>query len=293
MTDTEARLGRGLQALKAEDALALRRLLFGLLAPEQEYTVATDGQEAFVVVTSDQVISRLLYTEGNVFLPRLYRALQLLGPGFRLENFVDVGANIGIVCIPAVKRGLARKAIAIEPEPRNFRLLQANLHLNGVADRVVAHNLALGAETDATLRLELSPDNSGDHRVSVSSAEGLYGEASRRTILVPARRFDDVVPDVDPRTTLVWMEAQGYEGPILQGAARAVERGVPVLAEFCPYLMARTGSFEAFRDVARAYQRLFDVSRPETGALPATAATLDSLRERLGESGAYTDVLFC
>jgi FkbM family methyltransferase len=293
LTDAEARLGRGLQALKAKDPVGFRRLLFGLLAPEQEYTVATDGEEAFVVMTSDQVISRLLYTDGNVFLPRLYRVLQLLGPGFQLETLIDVGANIGIVCIPAVKRGLARKAIAIEPEPRNFRLLQANLHLNGVADRIAAHHLALGAEWEGLLRFELSPDNSGDHRVSVSTEKGLYAELDRRTILVPARRLDDVVPDVDPRTSLLWMEAQGYEAPILRGAARAVQRRVPVLVEFCPYLLQRTGGLEGLRDVIGSYQRLFDVSRPEAGALPATAATLDSLRARLGEAGAYTDVLFC
>lgn len=293
LTDAEPRLARALQSLKKKQPLAFRRQLFRALATEQEFTVASDGEERFVVMTSDQIISRLLFTEGNVFLPRLYRALEFLGPGFRLETLVDVGANIGIVCIPAVRRGLAQRAIAIEPEPRNFRLLMANLHLNQVADRVTAHNVALGAERASTLRFELSPDNSGDHRVSVSAEDGLFGESVRPTLLVPSTRFDDVVPDLDARTSLVWMEAQGYEGPILRGAPRALERAVPLLAEFCPYLMGRTKGFEDFRHAVGAYQRLFDISKPEAGPLPATVATLDSLRERLGETGAYTDVLLC
>ncbi len=89
------------------------------------------------------------------------------------------------------------------------------------------------------------------------------------------------------------MEAQGFEGPILQGAARAVEKRRAGAGRVLPVPDARTGSFEALREVVGSYQRLFDVSRPETGALPATAATLDALRARLGEAGAYTDVLFC
>ena len=293
LTDAEQRLGRALQVLKARDPLAFRRLVFQSVAPEQEFTVATDGEERFIVMTSDQVISRLLYVEGNVFLARLCRVLQFLGAGFSLETLIDVGANVGIVSIPAVKRGLTRKAIAIEPEPRNFRLLLANIHLNGVADHFTAHNQALGAEHEETLRLELGADNSGDHRVSVTAAEGLFSEKARQTILVPSTRLDDLVPDVDPRTSLVWVEAQGYEGHILRGATRAVKRGVPVLAEFCPYLMGRTRGLEAFRDVVGAYHRLFDVSRPELGPLAATASTVDSMRERLGETGAYTDVLLC
>ena len=56
-------------------------------------------------------------------------------------------------------------------------------------------------------------------------------------------------------------------------------------------LMERTRGFEAFRDAVGAYQRLHDVSQPEFGALPATASTVDALRERLGETGGYTDVL--
>jgi FkbM family methyltransferase len=293
LVDAEPRLGRALRALKSRNPLAFRRLVFEALAPEQEFTVAADGEERFVVMTSDQVISRLLYTEGNVFLPRLFRVLEFLGKDFQLETLIDVGANIGIVSIPAVKRGLAKKAIAIEPEPRNFRLLLANIHLNGLADRMSAHNLALGAEAKATLRFELGPDNSGDHRVSVTGAEGRFGENARQTILVPSTRLDDLLPDIDPRRSVVWMETQGYEGPILRGASRAVKTNVPVLAEFCPYMMERTRGFEAFCEAVQSYRRVFDVSHPELGALPATTSTLLSLRERLGETGAYTDVLLC
>jgi hypothetical protein len=56
-------------------------------------------------------------------------------------------------------------------------------------------------------------------------------------------------------------------------------------------MMERTRGFEAFREGVATYQWLYDVSRPDFGALPATTSTVDALRERLGETGGYTDVL--
>ena len=40
------------------------------------------------------------------------------------DTFLDIGANIGVICIPAVKRGLVESANAVEPERKNFELLQ-------------------------------------------------------------------------------------------------------------------------------------------------------------------------
>src|SRR5262249_5318874 len=161
------------------------------------------------------------------------------GAKFELETLVEVGANIGIVCIPAVKRRIARRAIAIEPVPTNCRLLRANIVLNGVEDRIATHQIALGAESNTSVLFELSPDNSGDHRVHLGASGGLQGEGARQTIELPSTRYDDLVPALDPATTLIWMEAQGAEGHILQGAPRALDRRTPLLVEFCPYLIER------------------------------------------------------
>ncbi len=48
----------------------------------------------------------------------MHRAVSLLGRR-GLTSLIDIGANIGTICIPAVKCGLFDRAIAIEPEPLN------------------------------------------------------------------------------------------------------------------------------------------------------------------------------
>jgi len=284
-------LTAGVRALEGNGTELVRGARFDALGPEPRLGLVQDGEEVYVVLSTDQIISRDVFLHGNRARDRVERVLQLLEGGFKLHTLVDVGANIGIVCVSAVRRGLARQAIAIEPVPQNHRLLVANIHLNGLADLIQHHALALGAASDETLSFELSPDNSGDHRVSVFQDDGLFGERQRPRIQVRSTRFDDLVGDLDPRSSLIWMEAQGYEGHILAGAARAVVARVPLVAEFCPYLMRRAGSYARFLEAAGRYRFWVDVSDAQGRRSPVSPASLDQLADRLGDRGGYTDLL--
>lgn len=57
------------------------------------------------------------------------------------EVFFDIGANIGLYSIYAAKRGI--KVTAFEPESQNFALLNKNVYLNKLQDRITCLNLAL------------------------------------------------------------------------------------------------------------------------------------------------------
>jgi FkbM family methyltransferase len=62
------------------------------------------------------------------------------------EVLVDVGANVGMYAIwAAATRGC--RVFAFEPESQNYALLNANIVLNTLGDRVVAYCLALSDET--------------------------------------------------------------------------------------------------------------------------------------------------
>ena len=281
----------GVRAVERNDTELVRGARFDALGPEPRLALVQDGEEVYVVLSTDQIISRDVFLHGNRAGDRVARALQFLEEGFHLDTLVDVGANIGIVCVSAVHRGLARRAIAIEPVPQNHRLLVANIHLNGLADRIQHHALALGAAKDETLSFELSPDNSGDHRVSVLQDDGLFGESRRQRMQIRSTRFDDLVGDLDPRSSLIWMEAQGYEGHILRGAARAVAAKVPMVAEFCPYLMRRAGSYASFLEAVGRYRFWVDLSDAQGRPDPVSPASVERLAERLGDQGAYTDLL--
>lgn len=250
--------------------------------------------EAFALCADDKVIGRGVYLNGEFDFGKFESVFEMLGGKRDCGLIVDVGANIGVICIPAVRRGLFKSAIAFEPDPRNFGLLKANIYLNGLASKISAHNIALGGQDGQTISLTLSRDNHGDHRVQSDGVaeRGLFGEESRETVNVRSETLDSVVSIDSPATTLIWMDTQGFEGFILAGAARALATRVPIVAEFWPYGMNRSGSFPAMKNALQVAgnESFIDLADP-TASIPLTTKSLDDLYHKIGESGNFTDIL--
>ena len=102
--------------------------------------LVTGHPEHFVVSTADKVIGREVFLHGEFDFAKLQTALAILArEGHPAPtHLIDVGANIGTITIPALKRGLIQTATAIEPHPHNLRLLRTNIALNGLEDRTEA-----------------------------------------------------------------------------------------------------------------------------------------------------------
>lgn len=215
----------------------------------RRYVIADTGQETFVVNARDTFIGEGLFINGQHDFGKVEAVLRLLGRRPRL--LIDVGANIGPICIPALARGYVESAIAIEPEPGNLRLLRANVAINGLHDRVTVHASAVGAIDEETLTLDLCEDNLGDHRIHAE------GETGRSGVEVSSSTLDTLCPDA--RDPLIWIDTQGYEGFVLQGATRLLKDSPPVVAEFWPYGFKRSGSFKAFCSALAHYSEFIDL----------------------------------
>lgn len=205
----------------------VRRLVFDSLPAGY---VVTGGRERYVVDSRDRVIGRAVFVGGDFEFSKVERAFAILAArGIRVRRFVDVGANIGTVIVPVLARGMADEGVAIEPHPDNARLLRANLAMNGL-DAVV-HVCAVGDKSGMAMMVECQ-DNSGDHQV---------GDGS---LPVPCVRLDDLIQPGDG--TLLWMDVQGYEGFALEGAARLIESGTPMVVEFAPAHLDKAGGYSSF-----------------------------------------------
>jgi FkbM family methyltransferase len=179
------------------------------------------------------------------------------------DVLVDAGANLGMICIAMLKRGYFQEAIAIEPDPRNFELLQRNIEQNGFAGRIRPFHCAVTDE-GGEVELELSDVNFGDHRVRAAEAgaPARMDEERRGTVRVPAWRLDDLLQqeagvDLD-RIGLVWVDVQGHEGRLFRGARETLRHGAPVISEFWPYGIRRSGlTRDAYAEILRSlFERL-------------------------------------
>ncbi len=258
-----------------------------------DYLLTRKGPERYVVMAKDIAVSRKLYIGAMEEHAKVGRAIEVLravkGTG-KIELLIDVGANLGHICIPIVKRGMAERAIAFEPDADNFRICSANILINDLARHIVLHNTALGSRMDESLQFELSEDNFGDHRVRVSDADGFYAEASREVITTRSTTLDYFFPELpSPRNTLVWMDVQGYEGHVLSGARKLLAQKTPMGFEFWPYGLSRANSFECLIRSLEPYGEYYDLGCDAPSPLPVSE--LRGIYEERRTSQYQTDIL--
>ncbi len=257
----------------------------------------SQGRETFVVRTGDAHIGWGLYTYHGYEDDKLERAVRLIGPEVA-QNLVlvDIGANVGSVCIPAVSRGIVARAVAVEPEPANLRLLRANIALNGLDDRIAVMGCALG-ESEGRGDLELSPVNFGDHRLRDSGpvAPGAFGEAARSVVEVEVRPLDAIVAEagLGDSDLFLWIDAQGSEGAVLAGAGRTLAARPPLVLEFWPYALARSGGYDALKAalLGAGYRSLVDLTDTVLPEAELSEEGLDRIWRRLEGGTGAADLL--
>lgn len=269
-----------------------RELFFSTLFERQinRLLIAQQDQGAMIIPSNDRYIAHDIYVHGafqDATLQEVHRLLQARRSDNMPDTLIDMGANIGVICIPAIAEGYFKRAIAIEPAPATARLLRANIALYGLEGVISVFETAL-ADGDGEVEFELSADNWGDHRVSVVSEANALGERERNKIRVPMCRFDALKCDVDPAKSLVWIDVQGYEGFVLSGANSLTSTKTPMVVEIWPYGLDRAQSYQALKAAIGCYKQFILLG--EKGEA-APLSDLDNLYDALKPSMAHRDVL--
>jgi FkbM family methyltransferase len=209
-----------------------RNLRFLAAGRHHRHVVATMAGLEVLVPTSDRTIARSVYSSGDwdpLLVGTVFHALREFGQVTDGTVLLEVGANFGVYSLPGVSEFGFGKAVAYEPDPAAFALLEHNIERNALGDRVAAHHAALSAHP-GELTLSLGTGNAGDNRI-VEDDDGLR----RRTVRVPSRTFDDEVATgripLD-ELGLVWLDVQGHEGEVLAGARSLLDSGVPIVLEY-------------------------------------------------------------
>jgi FkbM family methyltransferase len=122
------------------------------------------------------------------------------------ETFVDVGANIGAFTILAVGVAHAR-AIAFEPSPDTFNLLEQNIRLNDFQNSVRAVSAAVGRNNgEVQFSMGLGTEN---HIV--------VGDAANGSQKVKMTTLDEELAGQPP--DLLKVDVEGFETEMFAGAA--------------------------------------------------------------------------
>ena len=229
----------------------------------------------------DTRVGRRLFLSAYWTYKTLWEAdVSYLRPFIARDSWIiDVGANVGFFTRQFSQwvSGEGR-VLAVEPEAANFTALEEMKARMTSSELIIAKRCLL-ADIDATLRLELNPDNPADHRI------GEHG------IPTPALRLDTLMAELNwPRVGLIKIDVQGAEPRVLAGARETVSRNRPaVFMEIDDGALRRFGSSaEGLQNEMAAMEYEMFEADERTLATPIDAARSAVLRSRVG----YADLLF-
>ncbi|MCC7147538.1 MAG: FkbM family methyltransferase [Phycisphaeraceae bacterium] len=178
---------------------------------------------------------RWAYFSGRYYQRPLGELLgRVLRPG---DQFVDIGANIGMTSLIAAGRiGRGGVGLSYEPNPKAFQRLHDHLTLNELAHfQAIPAGLGRQAQT-AVLSLDGRHTGTGTLTLSAAADTGQHTAVEIRSAQDVAGRLDS------SRPTLVKIDVEGYEYEVLCGLKPVLDwPEVMVVVEITDQALRRLG----------------------------------------------------
>lgn len=168
---------------------------------------------AQVILSNRENYATLAYTCGLYDFDEMRFLTHYLRPG---DVFGDFGANVGVYSVLAASVGAT--VLAVEPVPDTYARLQRNLRLNDVEGQAVNCGLS---DRGGTLRF--TTGLGGMNRV----ATGRDSE----TLEVDVIAVDELVARTGLAPNAVKIDVEGFELPLLRGAADLLSNTVAIIIE--------------------------------------------------------------
>lgn len=240
-------------------------ILNRLLPKVQSLVIRDQGMDLLYDVR-DRTITLYALALGNFHFGELKQVVdRLQGEGFGLGGlFLEIGGNIGSSTVSALHSGQFSYAHVFEPLPSNVEFIQRNVALNGFESCCEIVPKALSNQVGSS-QMRVCEYNRGDNRVvnadKATPTATSYGEQYWQEIEIQTDTLDHYLQEkqIDPASiSLIWMDTQGFEGFVLQGARQFLAaRQVPICTEFWPYGLREAGCVSEFTEFVEEYFSAF------------------------------------
>ncbi|MET0748516.1 MAG: FkbM family methyltransferase [Rhizobium sp.] len=228
-----------------------RSLLIGAIGP-RVLTLTVDCGDHVMSVSPADYIGRKVFRKGHFerdHVDRLLAVLRERGLQRRGDVLLELGGNIGTQTVYFALSQAYRKIVTVEPDPRNYTLLAANIRQNRLEDRVTAFACAAG-EREGQLDFF-------QHRNNHGKSSALCSGGGTIKISVPVRPVTQILAEagVDAgQVGLIWMDIEGYEPVACRSMAALMARRVPLYMEFTPAFYGETQSADFILQLSAFYR---------------------------------------
>lgn len=151
--------------------------------------------------------------------------LELMSNYFSGGIFVDIGGNVGNHAIFFALQKNCTKVITFEPNPIALRILNTNLALNKLQDKVEVRPYGLG-RIESTATLKTPKHNLGGASISEIDLEDHSNPSADANDIV-VKVGDHVLEGIVP--ALIKIDIEGFEFECLQGLQKTILTHKPIL----------------------------------------------------------------
>lgn len=191
----------------------------------------TNADRGIFILKSHDLISMVVAREGNWddhIVALLDDVASTRGDGVAL----DIGAQFGLITVPMAQR--FSRVLCFEPNDFNFKLLKANVALNGLTNVECRNHPLFSSEVALSLgQPELQEtavphkrDGSFDPMAAQNSASYLFSQYGSGTYPHQACTLDSLELD---GVVFIKIDVQGADGEVLMGARDTLQRCKPVV----------------------------------------------------------------
>jgi len=220
----------------------------------------------FLVDAEDMAVGRFLARHGEYGAAELKRLLSVITDR---ATVLIVGAHVGTLAVPASKH--CRNLIAIEANPRTFRLLHENLRLND-CNNVRALNIAANNKNEE-IRFVLSRTNSGGSKRMPKVPDYRYLHDSPDVVSVEAHPLDEVLEN--SQIDIILMDIEGSEYFALGGMQHILSHASVLFMEFIPHHLRNVSGVSV--------DQLLGLIRPHFSTLFVPSLEITVSKDRFGD----------
>lgn len=239
-----------------------------------QYTICDVQGLSFVVNTKSHIFINALsngktYQEEDIYSffamsDKYYGNPKYIGGG---GIFLDIGANIGTTSI-YVKKKINPELIvhAFEPVKDNCKMLKASLLLNDISDEEYKLVQTALSNENGNALVMVSDNNIGNNVV----VKGNNYNSGFMTESISTIKLDDYLEKNNiygDMVKYIWMDVQGHEAFVLEGAQKLLANKIPLYTEIWPEGLKKNNSLELLIDILeKNYQQFICVHEGESAS---------------------------
>ncbi|CDM61495.1 MULTISPECIES: FkbM family methyltransferase [Rhizobium] len=228
-----------------------RRLLIENLGP-RVVAMTVDAGDHLMTFSPSDYIGRKVFRKGHFereHVDRLITVLRERGLMHKHGCLLEIGGNIGTQTVYFALSGAYARIVSVEPDPRNFPLLQTNIRQNKLEGMVTLVHCAAGA-TAGEIDFYMNANNHG-------KSSAFRKSATDRKTSVPVKPVMQILDElcIDPADIgLVWMDIEGYEPIACRSMTPLLSRRVPLYMEFTPLFYGPEQTREFIKTLSAFYE---------------------------------------